>query len=115
MFALQDQRKLRDQFLINLERFSKDDIPAATAADVKGLDAQMNALYQKIMQAPEETFSIGTVKPEGIRDTQRAWLKLRDAWIEFAKSAYPRLSSDRVTAQLIRLRLNQLRLLPISL
>jgi uncharacterized protein YecT (DUF1311 family) len=113
MFALSDRGKLRDQFLINLQRFSKSDIPQATAADVNNLDAQMNVLYQKIMQAPEDAF-VGTVKPPGIRDTQRAWLKLRDAWIDFAKSAYPGLSSERVMAQLIRLRLNQLRLLPID-
>ncbi len=115
MFQYSDQGKLRDQFLINLQRFSREDIPAATATDAKNLDAEMNGLYQKIMQAPEETFSLGTVKREGIRDTQRSWLKLRDAWTEFAKSAYPRLTADRVMAQLIRLRLNQLRLLPIEL
>jgi len=55
------------------------------------------------------------VRPEGIRETQRAWLTLRDSWMDFAKAAYPRLASDRVMAQLIRLRLNQLRLLPIDL
>jgi len=109
MFALSDRGKLRDQFLINLERFSKSDIPQAAAADVKNLDAQMNLLYQKIVQAPEDAFA-GTVKPSGIQDTQRAWLKLRDAWMDFAKSAYPGLSPDRVMGQLIRLRLNQLRL-----
>jgi uncharacterized protein YecT (DUF1311 family) len=113
MYQLADRGKLRDQFLINLQRFSKSDIPQATAADVKNLDAQMNVLYQKIMQAPEDPFP-GMVKPQGIRDTQRAWLKLRDAWMDFSKSAYPTLSSDRVMAQLIRLRLNQLRLLPID-
>jgi len=115
MFSALDRAKLEDQFLINLQRFSKEDIPEVTAADAKELDAQMNTLYQRIMRAPENTFSLGTVKPDGIRDTQRSWLKLRDAWLEFAKSAYPRLTTDRVTAQLIRLRLNQLRLLPIDL
>jgi uncharacterized protein YecT (DUF1311 family) len=113
MFALSDRGKLRDEFLINLQRFSKSDIPQATPADMKNLDAQMNVLYQKILQAPEDAFP-GTVKPPGIRDTQRAWLKLRDAWMDFAKSAYPGLLSDRVMAQLIRLRLNQLRLLPVD-
>jgi uncharacterized protein YecT (DUF1311 family) len=113
MFALSDRGKLRDQFLINLQRFSRSDVPQATAAEVNNLDAQMNVLYQKIMQAPVDAF-LGTVKPPGIRDTQRAWLQLRDAWMDFGKSAYPRLSPDRVMAQLIRLRLNQLRLLPID-
>src|SRR5262245_63805038 len=38
MFALSDRGKLRDQFLINLQRFSKSDIPQATAEDVKNHD-----------------------------------------------------------------------------
>jgi len=111
-FVLEDLSLLREQFLINLQRFAKGDVPPATAADVKNLDGQMNALYQRITQTPDDP--VITVTVGGIRDTQRAWLKLRDAWMEFAKSAYPRLSADRVMAQLIRLRMGQLRQLPIE-
>jgi uncharacterized protein YecT (DUF1311 family) len=112
-FMLEDLGRLREQFIINLQRFSKGDVPPATAMDVTNLDAQMNALYQRIMQAPAASFA-GTVNANTIRDTQRVWLKLRDAWLEFAKSAYPELSADRVVAQLLRLRLDQLRQLPID-
>ena len=42
------------------------------------------------------------------------FVTLRDVWMEFAKSLYPKISPDRVHAQLIRLRLDQLRLLPID-
>ena len=50
----------------------------------------------------------GTVKPSGIGDTEGAWLKLRDAWVEFARAAYPGLSADTVRTQITRLRLQQL-------
>jgi len=115
MFVLQDRGRLRDQFIINLDRFSKGDIPQATAEDVKKLDAEMNAVYQRLMQLPESAYEVGTVKRDGVRETQRAWLQLRDAWMAFAKPAYPKLTADRVMAQLIRLRLHQLQALPVEL
>jgi hypothetical protein len=37
-----------------------------------------------------------------------AWLRLREAWVEFARLAYPRLSADTVRTQITRLRLHQL-------
>lgn len=114
-FALSDRNRILEQFLINLQRFSKLDVPAASPADVQRLDAEMNALYRQFMQLPDDTRLGGsTVKPAGIRETQRTWLQLRDAWLEFAAAAYPGLSADRVHAQLLRLRLNQLRRLPFD-
>lgn len=114
-FALGDHDRIMEQFLINLQRFSKADVPVASAADVQQLDAQMNTLYRQFMQFPDDTrLSGSTVTPAGIRETQRAWLQLRDAWLEFAPAAYSGLSADRVHAQLLRLRLNQLRRLPFD-
>jgi uncharacterized protein YecT (DUF1311 family) len=114
-FALRDRDRILEQFLIDLQRFSKLDVPAASAADVQRLDAQMSSLYRRIMQVPEDTRLGGTtVKPSGIREAQRAWLKMRDAWLEFAAAAYPRLAAERVHAQQIRLRLNQFQRLPFD-
>jgi hypothetical protein len=49
------------------------------------------------------------VKPDGIRETERKWVALADAWSEFARQAYPNLDTNTVRAQIIRLRLHQLR------
>jgi uncharacterized protein YecT (DUF1311 family) len=106
VFQFSDQTKLHDQFLINLERFGRGDIPPASTADVTNLERQLNEVYQQIQNAPPGAWEYGTVQPEGIRKTQRAWLALARAWEDFAKSAYPTLSPERVRAQLIRLRLH---------
>jgi len=107
-FEFEDETRLREQFVINLERFGRGDVPAATPADLAQLDRQLNAVYQQIQQIPAKEW-YGTVKPDGIRRTQRKWLALADEWARFARVAYPDLSPETVRAQLIRLRLDQLR------
>lgn len=107
-FQFGDQTKLRDQFVINLDRFGQGDVPEATAADLGKLDQELNAVYQQIQHAPAKAW-YGTVRPEGIRETQLKWLALVDEWETFARAAYPGLSSERIRAQLIRLRVHQLR------
>lgn len=109
MFALEEEKKLRDQFLINLQRFGSGEVPHATAADVAALDRALNSVYQDILHAPVSVWQYGTVKPDGIRETERKWVALADAWGEFTREAYPNLDANAVRAQIIRLRLHQLR------
>lgn len=108
-FQLEDEGKLRDQFLINLQRFGKGEIPSASEANLQQLDKELNDVYQRIQNSPASKWQFGTIKPEGIRETERKWVSLVDAWISFARTAYPNLSADSIRTQLIRLRLHQLR------
>lgn len=108
-FALEEQGRLRDQFLINLGRYAQGDVPAASADNLAALDRELNAVYQRLQQAPATAWQYSTVKPKGILETERAWLKLRAAWVQFGQVAYPRLGSDSISAQITRLRLHQLR------
>jgi hypothetical protein len=107
-FQLREEARLRDQFLINLQRFGRGDIPTASQADLSLLDQKLNEIYQRIQDSPAGTWELGTIKPEGIRDSELKWVSLVDAWVSFARIAYPNLSETRVRAQLIRLRLHQL-------
>ena len=109
MFYEQEMDTLAAQFLINLQRFHKQDVPVATAADLQTLDGKLNAAYQQLMKVPASKWEdYGTIKPEGIRETERAWLKLVDAWARFGHEAYPQVSETSLRAQLIRLRLHQM-------
>jgi uncharacterized protein YecT (DUF1311 family) len=109
MFALEEEKKLRDQFLINLQRFGSGEVPHTTTSDVASLDHALNSTYQEILHSPANVWQYGTVKPDGIRETERKWVALADAWVEFAREAYPNLDANAVRAQIIRLRLHQLR------
>lgn len=109
-FALEEQGRLRDQFLINLRRFATGQARGASADERAALDRELDALYQRIEQAPAILWQFsGTIKPQGIRDSEQAWLKLRAAWIQFGQVAYPSLGADAVDAQITRPRLRQLR------
>ena len=110
-FSLKEEGRLRDQFLTNLRRFSRGDVPSASLSINQSRDRELNETYQKIEQSPDSLWNSGTIKPAGIRETERAWLSLRDAWVAFARMAYPRRSADTVRTQITRLRLQQLQAL----
>ncbi len=118
-FELEEQDKLRDQFLINLKRFSapRVDSPVALAA----ADRQLNAAYQRVRQylpateppSPDFTSPDGTINFAGVQNTQRAWLALRAAWVAFTQASHPTATPDQVAAILTMQRVHQLQsLLP---
>jgi hypothetical protein len=107
-FSMEEEGRLRDQFLIELRRFARGDVPRASLFDYQTVDRELNDAYQRIEQSPDGAWQYGTVKPSGIRDVEQAWLKLYNAWVEFARVAYPNLSADTVRTQITRLRLHQL-------
>ena len=120
-FEFEEQDKLRDQFLINLKRFSAphvdSPVPLPTA------DRQLNETYQLLrsslpatdQQAQSFTSPDGTISFEGVQKTQRTWLDLRSAWTNFAKVSHTTATPDQIAAILTMQRLHQLRsLLPPS-
>ncbi len=110
-FVLQEQAELRDQFFNNLRQCATGGIPAASGAELGSLDRELNEVYRRILNAPAEKWEFGTVKPEGIRATERRWVALTEAWSSFAQAASPSLPVTGVRAHLVRLRLKQLQAL----
>ena len=81
--------------------------PAMTQAQAQALDKQLNVIYGKLMKQPKPDYA-GAVEKEGIRDTQRLWLKYRDAWMEFGAVHYPSVTSHTWAAVLTARRNAQL-------
>jgi len=113
-FELEEQDKLRDQFLMNLKRFSAahvvSPVPLASA------DRQLNAAYQRLKeslpatqdQAQAYTSPAGTINFDGVQKTQRAWLDLRTAWTAFAIASHSTATPDQTAAILTMQRVHQL-------
>jgi len=50
----------------------------------------------------------GTVTVEGIRQTQQAWLPYRDAWVQFGKKKYPKVTPESWKAWITQQRIPML-------
>jgi hypothetical protein len=110
-FSLEEQTALRNQFLSNLKMLQKP-MPATPASFISA-DQELNTLYAKVRKtlppAESEKSDYGTINFAGVRETQRAWVQLRDSWIAFVKLAYPSLPFEQVAATLTIQRTHQLR------
>ena len=84
---------LREQFMTALKAFEQGQLPHGSGDDSAHADTDLNRAYHKAINMAEAGKSgYGAIQPEGIRNTERVWLKYRDAWIAFAKLHYPTIS-----------------------
>ena len=89
------EQSLRDSFLKAIQIFEKGDLPQHSATEAQMADVELNDVYRKALSDAETSKSnYGAIQPEGIRTAERAWLKYRDAWIQFARLHYPSVSAD---------------------
>jgi hypothetical protein len=103
-FMIAERSRLEEEFISALESVVKGKVPAeATPEQWKAADAELNAAYARLLARKEWH---GTVTKDGIRRTQRKWLRYRDAWVRFAERMYPsvppegwriRITRDRTT------------------
>jgi len=92
MLAHQEETSLRDGFLSLVEVAEHNTVPVFSAAQLAEADRELNRTYRQIQSDSE--FSYGTVTRDGIKKTQRLWLKYRDAWVAFGRHKYPAVSPD---------------------
>lgn len=103
-----------EKFLELLHRYTQERAPAASEADLKRADAELNAAYRKRLAAmepcdPEYRNCSPPLEPENLRNAQRAWIPYRDAWIAFYEhrwrgAAPPATLRREAAAALTRLR-----------
>lgn len=102
-----DEEQTRQQdFLGMLQSLAAGKAPRFTTEQFTAADARLNTLYQRIQQSGGKGW--GTVAKDGIRTTQRAWLRYRDAWVAFAKVKYPSITPDSIRAWLTQKRTAEL-------
>ncbi len=105
-----EESQLRQQFVNDLKGFVDGKPPCAGAERDRDADARLNAAYRTIQRIPEAQFSENwrTVKQDGIKRTELAWLKYRDAWVAFLATADQNISREAVVNWLTLRRLKQL-------
>lgn len=99
-FQIEQEQALEAEFQGMLVDLEEGGAPSYTAGDYAAADARLNAVYRQVVGAEDPTW--GTVTKTGIRTAQRAWLPYRDAWVEFAATAYPSVTPDSIRTRLTR-------------
>jgi uncharacterized protein YecT (DUF1311 family) len=89
---IDEQAALRKGLLTLLQHAADGHLPVYTTQQSADADRRLNKIYQDIQN--NQDFSMGTVDRAGIKKTQFAWLKYRDAWVTFGKIKYPQISVD---------------------
>lgn len=92
-FQIEEETALRQDFLYSLETFEGGKLPCSAQEEYSRVDNELNAIYQKIQM--NKRFSWGTVTKAEIMETQRLWLKYREAWVVFGHLKYPEISAAR--------------------
>jgi uncharacterized protein YecT (DUF1311 family) len=103
--AVAEDEALRDELAAMLKAMEAGTAPRFTAAQYRAADSALNAAYRKFLASDAVGGDYpGSVTRDGVRDTQRAWLKFRDAFVAFAAAKYPKLGGDSAAAWVTRKR-----------
>jgi uncharacterized protein YecT (DUF1311 family) len=106
-FWIQAKESLAEDFLELLQALEAGKAPRFTNVQVREADAALNAAYRETLRGMGAE-GFGTVKPEGVRDAQRAWLRYRDSFVAFAAVRYARHPRGSLAAELTRRRTEML-------
>ena len=103
-----------NDFLKLARALPAEGIPTYSAMDLEGLDADLNAAYidryTLLSSSCPAPATVDTCAPmAGLRDTERAWIRYRDAWITFGTLRYPQVTADQWTGYLTRERTRQVK------
>ena len=109
-FELEDRNRLREQFVINLERFSTGKLPKASSEIRQVAQRELDGAYAAALAVPRDPNApFGEPTVNGIERTEAAWQELFEQWMLFVPVAFPALSQDAVATELLRLRIHQLK------
>lgn len=103
----QESEALEDGFKSEMMDADKCNFTTYSAQDYAAADKELNSLYSRIMT--DKDFSWGTVTKEGIRATQRKWIRYRDAWVEFGAVRCPGVTAASWNTLITQERIAQLR------
>ena len=89
-------------------------VPAASPADAKNAEAELDAAFAGLMARVPGLARTTSITAAGLVSSERLWLRYRDAWLAFARLRYPTLSADALLTRLNRLRAAQVADIPSS-
>ena len=99
-FIIEAEDAVKAGFEADLKALAAGQIPTATAADLARADGALNSAYKAAMS--HSYADLTGIRPQGIREAERAWIVYRDAFVRFAAARWPTVSPDALKAKLTR-------------
>lgn len=110
-FVVEEERSLQNGFFAAVQSLERGKLPDYSHEDFQRADAELNVVYAKTNKRRAD---MGTITPRGIQQTERAWIRYRNAWVTFGALKYPSVSADSWRTWLTRERIIMLRKLTSS-
>ena len=116
-FSIDRSEELEKALLEAMEAYERGRLPGGGTTAAKTADTELNRRYAALLaklranDAKVDGNGCGfspTVRADGVRDTQRAWLKYRDAFVAFAHARHPHVPEAAWIDVLSRERTRQL-------
>ena len=105
-FYANEVGSMQHGFFDDLTAFEQGKLPPKD--DFAEADKMLNKAYNDLLKDTDWS-ARGTVTPDGVRATQRLWLKYRDAWAAFVTLRYPAANAEDWKAWLTRVRIASLK------
>jgi uncharacterized protein YecT (DUF1311 family) len=107
MFMIEEKNSLEDRFFKTLRACTQNKVPRFTSSQYQKADHELNSFYKKALAIPY--FEHSGINSEGIKKTQRAWLKYRDSWVTFGDLKCPNITVDNWKTLMTKERIKELR------
>jgi len=90
--ATSERSALQDGLVSSLQSFASGQLPSDCPTCFRAADEELNRTYGKVLRANfDQSYGISR---QGIRETQRKWLRYREALVTFGGIKYPQVSAD---------------------
>jgi len=104
----EEEASLEEELLHLLQELHLGKLPSYSTEQFKAVDSTLNTVYRKVQKVKDPDLW-GTVSKEGIRATQREWIRYRDEWVAFSKKKYPSIESNSIKTSLTAVRIEMLK------
>lgn len=109
-YTSQEEATINYDFLILVQRLRQSSFPFYSAKDYSAADTALNKKYRSNLMSnlpkscrlptPNDDQGIFCVSQADFRAVERAWIRYRDAWVDFAAKKWPQVSADSVRTYL---------------
>jgi hypothetical protein len=91
-FEVQEEASLKEHALSMLEQLERGELPQFSKNDLLQAEAAEKAAYDQTQHGKVSKW--GTVTFDSVKKSEEEWVRYRDAWVNFGKQKYPKVSQE---------------------